>query len=80
MDSIKDCYALNNSKPIIDKTRNDWFPLNGREENGWTIIQLKRLLNTCDQTDIQIKVIHSKNHFQINFNSLERIFSYMHMV
>lgn len=57
MNLIKDCYALNNSKPMIDKTTNDWFPLNGREENGWTIIQFKRLLNTCDQQmDVPIKV------------------------
>lgn len=61
---------MNNSKPILDKTTNDWFPLNGREENGWTIIQFKRLLNTCDQQmDVQIKVKSSK----LIFNSINRI-------
>ena len=45
------------SKPIIDNTTKDWFALKGREENGWTVIQFKRLLDTCDMMDVPIKVI-----------------------
>ena len=41
---------------MIDNTTTDWFPLEGREENGWTSIQFKRLLDTCDTMDVPIKV------------------------
>jgi hypothetical protein len=44
------------AKPVIDNTTTDWFALQGREENGWTSIQFKRLLDTCDTMDVPIKV------------------------
>jgi hypothetical protein len=44
------------SRPIIDNTTTDWFHLQGREQNGWTSIQFKRLLDTCDPMDVSIKV------------------------
>ncbi|CAF2441731.1 unnamed protein product [Rotaria sp. Silwood2] len=52
---FQDRYARNFSKPIIDSTTNDWIGLQGREENGWTAIQFKRLLETCDYMDVSIK-------------------------
>ncbi|CAF3460707.1 unnamed protein product [Rotaria socialis] len=52
---FQDRYAFNRSKPIIDNTTNDWLHLQGREQNGWTCIQFKRLLDTCDSMDVRIK-------------------------
>ncbi|UJR09497.1 hypothetical protein I4U23_013735 [Adineta vaga] len=52
---FQDRYAYNNSRPIIDTTTTDWFGLQGREQNGWTAIQFKRLLDTCDTMDVAIK-------------------------
>jgi hypothetical protein len=42
---------------MLDNTTQDWFGLQGREEDGWTAIQFKRLLDTCDIMDYPIKVI-----------------------
>jgi hypothetical protein len=44
---------------VIDSTTIDWFALQGREENGWTAIQFKRFLDTCDTMDVPIKVCYS---------------------
>ena len=44
--------------PVVDNTTTDWFALQGREQNGWTAIQFKRLLDTCDPMDVAIKVSH----------------------
>ncbi|CAF3867826.1 unnamed protein product [Rotaria sordida] len=52
---FQDRYAFNFSKPVIDNTTMDWIGLQGREENGWTAIQFKRLLETCDYMDLSIK-------------------------
>ncbi|CAF3089068.1 unnamed protein product [Rotaria sp. Silwood2] len=52
---FQDRYAFNRSRPIIDNTTTDWFHLQGREQNGWTSIQFKRLLDTCDSMDVPIK-------------------------
>jgi hypothetical protein len=41
---------------MIDNTTIDWFGLQGREQNGWTAIQFKRSLDTCDIMDVPIKV------------------------
>jgi hypothetical protein len=43
---------------MIDNTTTDWFGLRGREENGWTAIQIRRALDTCDRMDVPIKVYH----------------------
>jgi hypothetical protein len=43
-------------KPVIDNTTIDWFALQGREQDGWTAIQFKRLLDTCDIMDVPITV------------------------
>ncbi|CAF3949092.1 unnamed protein product [Rotaria sordida] len=53
---FQDRYAFNFSKPVIDNTTMDWIGLQGREENGWTAIQFKRLLEICDYMDLSIKV------------------------
>ncbi|CAF3656855.1 unnamed protein product [Rotaria sp. Silwood1] len=50
-----DRHALTTAKPILDNTTTDWFVLNGREQDGWTAIQFKRLLDTCDPMDVRIK-------------------------
>ncbi|CAF2956801.1 unnamed protein product [Rotaria sp. Silwood2] len=42
-------------KPIIDNTTQDWFALQGQEQNGWTGIQFKRYFDTCDPMDVPIK-------------------------
>lgn len=47
---------MNRSKPIIDSTTKDWIALQGREQNGWTSIQFKRVFDTCDPMDYPIKV------------------------
>ncbi|CAF0843332.1 unnamed protein product [Adineta ricciae] len=52
---FQDRYAYANSRPIIDNTTTDWYALRGREANGWTAIQFKRLLDTCDTMDVEIK-------------------------
>lgn len=41
---------------MIDTTTTDWFGLRGREESGWTALQFKRLIDTCDTMDVPIKV------------------------
>lgn len=42
--------------PTVDTTSTDWFALSGSEQNGWTAIQFKRLLDTCDTMDVPITV------------------------
>ena len=54
--SFQDRFAFDKSKPIIDNTTQDWFILHGQEQNGWTAIQFKRLLDTCDIMDYPIRV------------------------
>ncbi|CAF4755271.1 unnamed protein product, partial [Rotaria sp. Silwood2] len=51
---FQDRYAFGMGLPIIDNTTTDWFHLQGREQNGWTSIQFKRLLDTCDSMDVPI--------------------------
>ncbi|CAF0896092.1 unnamed protein product [Adineta ricciae] len=52
---FQDRYAYNRSRPVIDYTTTDWFALQGREQDGWTAIQFRRLLETCDSMDVPIK-------------------------
>ncbi|CAF3621444.1 unnamed protein product [Rotaria sp. Silwood1] len=52
---IQDRYAYSTITPIVDNTTQDWFALQGREQNGWTAIQFKRLFDTCDTMDVSIK-------------------------
>ncbi|CAF3853401.1 unnamed protein product [Rotaria sp. Silwood1] len=52
---FQDRYASGTSRPTIDNTTTDWFALSGREQNGWTAIQFKRSLDTCDEMDVSIK-------------------------
>jgi hypothetical protein len=52
---------------VIDNTTNDWLALQGREINGWTAIQFKRLLDTCDSMDYPIKVLLNFNKFHKPF-------------
>ncbi|CAF1080606.1 unnamed protein product [Adineta ricciae] len=41
--------------PIKDPTTQDWFGLQGQEENNWTAIQFKRALDTKDNMDLPIQ-------------------------
>ncbi|CAF3236093.1 unnamed protein product, partial [Rotaria sp. Silwood2] len=52
---FQDRYANSSSPPVIDNTTTDWLALKGREQNGWTTIQFKRSLDTCDKMDVPIK-------------------------
>ncbi|CAF3285978.1 unnamed protein product [Rotaria sp. Silwood2] len=52
---FEDRYAYGFYQPMVDSTTQDWFGLQGREVNGWTAIQFKRLLDTCDIMDYPIK-------------------------
>ncbi|CAF1219237.1 unnamed protein product [Rotaria magnacalcarata] len=52
---FQDRYAFSTLRPVIDNTTTDWFHLQGREQNGWTSIQFKRLLDTCDSMDVSIR-------------------------
>ncbi|UJR36729.1 hypothetical protein I4U23_029445 [Adineta vaga] len=51
---FQDQYASKQGTPSIDNST-DWFALQGREQNGWTAIQFKRYLDTCDSMDVAIK-------------------------
>jgi hypothetical protein len=52
---------------MIDNTTNDWIAIKGQESNGWTAIQFKRLLDTCDSMDYPIKVLFHLNRFRKSF-------------
>ncbi|CAF3565153.1 unnamed protein product [Rotaria socialis] len=52
---FQDRYASDFFKPAMDNTTENWLALRGRESNGWTAIQFKRLLDTCDPMDVEIK-------------------------
>jgi hypothetical protein len=43
---------------VLDNTTIDWFGLRGQEVNGWTAIQFRRALDTCDTMDVAIKVCY----------------------
>ncbi|CAF4684773.1 unnamed protein product [Rotaria socialis] len=45
--------------PILDNTTSNWLALRGRESDGWTAIQFKRLIDTCDPMDVSITVEYS---------------------
>ncbi|CAF3687851.1 unnamed protein product [Rotaria sp. Silwood1] len=53
---FQDRYASANGRPMFDNTTIDWFVVQGREVSGWTAIQFKRLLDTCDNMDVPIKL------------------------
>jgi len=52
---FEDRIAFGKSEPVVDNTTSDWIGLKGREQNGWTAIQFKRSLDTCDPMDFPIK-------------------------
>ncbi|CAF4783786.1 unnamed protein product [Rotaria socialis] len=52
---FQDRYAHDFARPVIDNTTTDWSAIKGREQNGWTAIQFKRFLDTCDSMDVPIK-------------------------
>jgi hypothetical protein len=52
----QDRFAFDKMKPVMDNTTQDWFILQGQEQNGWTAIQFKRYFDSCDPMDVPIKV------------------------
>lgn len=42
---------------MIDNSTQDWFLLEGKEQDGWTAIRFKRYFDSCDPMDVPIKVI-----------------------
>ncbi|CAF4533460.1 unnamed protein product, partial [Rotaria sp. Silwood2] len=48
---FQDRYASDFALPIIDNTTSNWLAQRGHESDGWTAIQFKRLLDTCDPMD-----------------------------
>ncbi len=52
----QDRFAFDKVKPLVDNTTQNWFVLQGQEQNGWTAIQFKRYFDTCDPMDVPIKV------------------------
>lgn len=72
---LKDRYASDFVLPMIDNTTNDWFALQGQELNGWTAIQFKRLLDTCDTMDYPIKVLfHFQKYLYLSISRVEQIY------
>ncbi|CAF1166007.1 unnamed protein product [Adineta steineri] len=51
---FQDRYASDFAVPIIDNTTSNWLAQRGRESDGWTAIQFKRPLDTCDPMDVSI--------------------------
>lgn len=43
-------------KPVVDNTTQDWFLVQGKEENGWTAIKFRRYFDSCDPMDVPIRV------------------------
>ena len=41
---------------MIDNGTADWIGIQGREQDGWTAIEFRRLIDTCDPMDVPIKV------------------------
>ena len=52
---VQDRYAEGSFLPSVDSSQ-DWFLLNGEEENGYTILEFSRNLTTCDENDLNIQV------------------------
>ena len=63
--SSQDRYAYGTSQPVVDNTTADWFGIQGREQSGWTAIQFRRLLDTCDTMDVPIRVRTPAYSFRI---------------
>ena len=57
--------------------------MQGKQDNGWTAIQFRRLLDTCDPMDVPIRVGHSSEPRVTSENdvhfSLEQISCYSPM-
>jgi hypothetical protein len=52
---LKDTFAKIRSTPQIDNSQ-DWFLIEAKETNGYTIVKLRRDLNTCDKEgDLEIR-------------------------
>ena len=51
--------------PCLDEQQ-DWKLINATEEDGYTIIEMERALETCDsQDDITLNVVKYNDHFVV---------------
>lgn len=69
---LKDRFTSADGTLMFDSQSNDWTALNGREQNGWTIAQIKRPLNPCDPMDVPIKVSFKKQTFTERFQFIDQ--------
>ena len=53
---LQDRFAIDRFLPPIDESQ-DWFLVSGEEENDYTILEFTRNLTTCDENDLDIKVL-----------------------
>lgn len=51
---MKDCYATGKNSPIVDEHQ-DWFILDSKQVDGYTMLKIKRKLETCDKNDQTIR-------------------------
>ena len=51
---MKDCHATGKLAPIVDKQQ-DWFLLDSSQKDGYTMLKMKRKLQTCDSEDMDIE-------------------------
>ena len=72
---FQDRFAVGQTRPMFDNTTIDWFAEQGREENGWTAIRFKRLLNTCDSMDVPIKVIQITSRRACSINAFNIVWN-----
>ncbi|RNA26714.1 DBH monooxygenase -like protein [Brachionus plicatilis] len=52
---LKDTHAISKSAPLVDDVQN-WELLDASENEGYTILKVKRKLRTCDNDDIEIRM------------------------
>ena len=53
---MQDRFADGRYLPDVDESQ-DWFLVNGEEQNGHTILEFTRNFKPCDPNDLPIKVV-----------------------
>lgn len=52
---MQDCHTVGNVVPKVDSNQN-WYLINGFENDFGTVLTFSRKLDTCDEDDIVINV------------------------
>lgn len=52
---MQDCHTVGNVVPNVDSNQN-WYLINGFENDFGTVLTFSRKLDTCDEDDIVINV------------------------